>query len=260
MNKIKALVFDVDGTLIPFGDIILTEKMTSVLNELSKEYKIIIATGRHISEVSVLDKLNVDAYVTSDGQAVKMKDGTLYQTYVDQDDLKILYEYMKEDKVAAAYQTLDGYHANKVTERTHEYHRYVHLPSPTVKPLSYFEDAKALTVTVYAAYELVEEIASHMKNTQAIFWNPFGGDLVNLEAGKALGLGQALKHLNIDPSEALCFGDGNNDVCMFELCGNSCAMKKSHIPLKDVATYVTDQDDNDGIYDGLYHFGIGDYR
>jgi hydroxymethylpyrimidine pyrophosphatase-like HAD family hydrolase len=45
----------------------------------------------------------------------------------------------------------------------------------------------------------------------------------------------------------LCFGDDYNDLNMFEVCETSVAMGNGIKELKDIATYITQDNDRDGV-------------
>ena len=56
--------------------------------------------------------------------------------------------------------------------------------------------------------------------------------------------------------ECMAFGDGGNDIAMLKAVGTGIAMGNSSDEVKAAADYVTTSVDEDGIYNGLRHFGI----
>jgi hydroxymethylpyrimidine pyrophosphatase-like HAD family hydrolase len=65
-----------------------------------------------------------------------------------------------------------------------------------------------------------------------------------------------LQHLNIEPLEAVAFGDGLNDKEMLALVGLGIAMGNSYEELKPYADYVTTHINEGGIRNGLIHAGL----
>ena len=54
----------------------------------------------------------------------------------------------------------------------------------------------------------------------------------------------------------MAFGDGGNDISIIREAGIGVAMGNANRSLIDIADYVTDSVDDDGIYNALIHFGI----
>ena len=72
-------------------------------------------------------------------------------------------------------------------------------------------------------------------------------DIVNGYVCKGNAINSLLKILNIKKENSICFGDSINDISMFNNVGISVAMGNSIDELKNIADYVTDTNDNDGI-------------
>ena len=70
---VKVIFFDVDGTLISHSQNAVPESTRTALNQLSeKGIQRVIATGRHMLELSLLPVSNIrfDAYITLNGKRV----------------------------------------------------------------------------------------------------------------------------------------------------------------------------------------------
>ena len=74
--------------------------------------------------------------------------------------------------------------------------------------------------------------------------------------GKETSPEKLCERLGIDASEAIAFGDGENDLSMFSAVGTSVAMGNAQDTVKAAATYVTTAVDDDGIYNAAKHFGL----
>ena len=76
----------------------------------------------------------------------------------------------------------------------------------------------------------------------------------NIDKGPSLiSLGE---RLGITPSEIMTFGDSNNDVQMLRLAGIGVAMGNSEDDIKQIADYVTLDNNSDGVAYALKHFGL----
>jgi hydroxymethylpyrimidine pyrophosphatase-like HAD family hydrolase len=72
---------------------------------------------------------------------------------------------------------------------------------------------------------------------------------------KSLAILKVLEYFGIDKSEAIAFGDGENDIDMLELVGLGIAMGNGHEKLKLVADFVTRKSGEDGI-----EFALKEYK
>lgn len=73
-------------------------------------------------------------------------------------------------------------------------------------------------------------------------------------ASKATSV-QKLKEL-LGCDRLVCFGDGKNDIPMFEIADECYAVANAHEELKKIATAVIDSNENDGVAKWLMNFGL----
>lgn len=78
------------------------------------------------------------------------------------------------------------------------------------------------------------------------------------DAHKGAALLALCRHLNIDPSETMAFGDGLNDITMLRSAGIGIAMANAPQPIKDAADYITDTNDNDGVAQAIARFCLAE--
>lgn len=69
------------------------------------------------------------------------------------------------------------------------------------------------------------------------------------------GIEVMMKHLQAPLEDVVVFGDGNNDIRMFEQAAISVAMGNAVPKLKEIATFITHDSDKDGIAYACEHFG-----
>lgn len=256
MAKKKALVFDVDGTLIPYGKNGIEEKLIKILNTLKSEYYLFVATGRHVLELSDLDGVDFDAYITSDGQVVTINSGEVYASTIPQDNIENVIRYVTKNEIACAFTEMDEYYINFINRKVEKYHDYVVFNTPEIKDISKAADGEVLVVTVFDNDYEVNEILKIMPECKMMRSNQYGADIVSKNSGKGTGLRKALKHFNISNKNTIAFGDGENDLDMFKECSKTCAMGNADDDLKKEATYISTDADDDGIINGLRYFRI----
>ena len=87
-------------------------------------------------------------------------------------------------------------------------------------------------------------------------WNDTGIDIISKHGGKAAGIQKFMDHYGFRLNETMAFGDGQNDIDMIRFVGTGISMGNGIDALKKAADYVTTDIDDDGIANGLRHFGL----
>lgn len=72
---------------------------------------------------------------------------------------------------------------------------------------------------------------------------------------KEAGIRKLMEMLGAPIEDVVVFGDGNNDVSMFSNAWTNIAMGNAIEKLKQRATYITSDIEDDGIYNACKHFG-----
>lgn len=83
---------------------------------------------------------------------------------------------------------------------------------------------------------------------------PFFLEFLNKTADKWFGIKALADSLNIKTEEIMCFGDSQNDQMMIQNAGLGIAMKNATPEVLEVAKYVTDTNNNNGITKALKKF------
>lgn len=81
-------------------------------------------------------------------------------------------------------------------------------------------------------------------------------EIMDKSVSKATGIEILLNHYKISVDEAIAFGDNYNDVEMLEYIPQSVAMSNAPDKVKRLAKFVTDSNENSGIYTYLVKNGI----
>ena len=252
---LKLLIFDIDGTLLPFKAIKPSQRTIKTLNSLRPKYKLVCATGRHMLEIDCVKDIQFDAYVTSDGKVVDL-DGHKFIKHLNHDDVVKIVEFVKDHDLACVFTEVNDRYINKVNERVEEYHKHIAFDVPRVVDIEYVLDHEVISATIFEDDGVIEELMSSLNHAKYTRWNSYGADISDSSGGKDLGVKEVMHYYHCDKDEVLCFGDGNNDVSMFKCCGHSCAMGNARQNLKDVAEYVSTNVRRSGLINGLKHFDI----
>lgn len=105
MTKIKAIFFDIDGTIRSFKTKTIPENTANTLKKLKEQgIKIFIATGRapfHTTFLNDLLDFKFDGYITINGQYCYLENGeVLNDKILSKEDIKSVLPYFKENNIA----------------------------------------------------------------------------------------------------------------------------------------------------------------
>lgn len=257
---IKAIFFDIDGTL-------LSHKTKKVPDSTKKALKLLkdkgiltfIATGRHISEMRdmPINDLEFEGYITLNGQYCYNRDGLIYDLPIHKQDIINMINEIDKNPFPCIFVEKELMYINYNNEAVQVVQDAISTPLPDINDLH-----RGLTENIYQVipYDIDEskesrilELMPHCKKTR---WHPLAIDMIPNNGGKQNGIKKVLEYYNIAVEESMSFGDGMNDLDMFELTHISVAMGNASVEVKSHASYITDDIDNDGIYNALKHFNI----
>ena len=85
---------------------------------------------------------------------------------------------------------------------------------------------------------------------------PYLLEVMDKSVSKATGIKILLKHYGFTVDEAIAFGDNYNDVEMLELIPQSVVMANAPDAVKKLAAFVTDSNEDSGIYTHLVKVGV----
>ena len=257
---IKAIFFDIDGTLISFKTHKLPESTKTALQMLrEKGIKLFVATGRPLKNVDFLKAMfEFDGYVTMNGQYCCYGSDIIHEATISTESLRTLLPYLQEHSIACSVVELNYNYINLINDKVLGVYE---LLGNTLE-LEPIEDmSRALCNKVYQLSPYIDEadeaeFLRHLPGCKAARWCAPFTDIIPSDGGKEIGIEAMLAHCGMTVDEAMAFGDGGNDVTMLQHIKMSVAMGNAEDKVKAAASYVTDDIDNDGIYKALRHFNI----
>lgn len=96
--------------------------------------------------------------------------------------------------------------------------------------------------------QLTDELNGVGTLTQAV---PGLLEVLPYGSSKGDGVARLLKEVRMTTKHACAFGDGENDIEMFQLVKYSVAVSNAKPKLKQIATYITDSNENSGVAKAL---------
>ncbi|WP_343633949.1 Cof-type HAD-IIB family hydrolase [Fluviicola sp.] len=258
-QTIKAVFFDIDGTLISFNTRTIPESAVLAIQKLQEQgIRVIVATGRSIQAVTPIRHLGFDGYVTFNGSACYDKDGNQLSRYtISPDSISRLLHYTENREINFVLMYENTVAVNLVTPEIIASQTKLKLPVPPVLDRTNPDIGNVLQANVFIGPE--EEAAfmqTVMPDCVAARWTPLFADVNPAGISKKIGLELFCSYFGLDVSETMAFGDGGNDITMLQYAGIGVAMGNAGANVKSAADYITTDADEDGIWKALEYFGV----
>ena len=257
-DMIKAVFFDIDGTLVSFKTHKVpdsTKRAIATLRE--KGIRVFVASGRQLLVINNLGDLQFDGYVTLNGGYCTVGEKVVYKHSILQEDIDSLVRYMRErESFPCIFVHEHGFYINYTDDRTNEMFRLLNFPEPKSLPLREATKDEIFQLVAFFTKEQEPEVMAAMPNCDATRWCPLFSDVIPRGSSKQVGVDRMLEYFGIALEESMAFGDGGNDLLMLKHAGIGVAMGNAEEEVKLAADYVTDTVDEDGIEKALLHFGL----
>lgn len=259
----KIIAFDCDGTLVN-DDGFITPKTKDIIEKMSKITTLVFSSGRSPEGVKkVKEQLNINddifrydicfnGALTVDSLTGKV----LNQSLLKLKDVEKVYKKAKKENVGFYAVGKDKIYlekpiTNSKIEVTRNNQEYVFT---NFDKLNKNLEITKLVISNNENPEITQKFVKKIKNEVETKYSitipdkaSANFEIANIEANKGSALSKLCDYLNVDIKDALCFGDAGNDIPMFKTKNDGIAMKNATQELKDVATLITDSNNNDGI-------------
>lgn len=269
--EIKAIVLDIDGTLVTSEKLISEKTKNILIKAQEKGIKVILASGRptrgmwHLAEELEMEKHN--GYLVSFNGARVTDCETkevLFNQALATDTSKAILEHLKqfnvipmvygddhlfvEDVFHNEIQTVDGPTMN-IVEYEARMCRFLLCEQPD---LAAFVNEPQNKILIAGNPEYLQSVyedihAPFKEITSGVFSAPFYYELTDKGIDKAFSLNKVLTAHGILPENVVSFGDSQNDRSIIEYAGIGVAMGNAMQEIIDIADTVTLSNDEDGI-------------
>lgn len=258
---IKALFFDIDGTLVSFKTHAIPASTVEALRRAKdRGVKIFISTGRPFSLINNLSEIEdlIDGYITTNGAYSFIGDETVSISPIAHEEVKRVIEFADMEGVSCmVVGEKDIVMHNPTTKADDIFGKLLNVHGLRTDVFSHCAQSEAiLQLTPVIDEEQQRRLQSLLKSVEITRWCPDFADITAKGVDKAKGLAEIAHRCGFQHSETMAFGDGGNDVSIIREAGIGVAMGNANRSLIDVADYVTDAVDEDGIYNALIHFDI----
>ncbi len=238
----KAIICDLDRTLLH------TDK--SISSYTAKVFKkcrergifVMAASARPLRAILPYnDTIPFDAVCATNGAIISLPNGILEVGFSTESGEKIISRLLEFPDVFLSVETSKGLYSNRDIPIWEPiiYDKFPKLPEDIVlykilassKELPLYEGVEeALTEDVY--HTIADKMLIQIMSKNATKWN---------------GIKKMLSYFNISPSDAVYFGDDNDDIDPIKYCGLGVAVSNAIPEVLTMADKITDSNDEDGV-------------
>ena len=280
---IKLIASDMDGTLLNDDHMISEENLKAIRKAQEMGRHFTIVTGRDYGAVkSYLEECDLRCEcILSNGAEYRDVDGNVIESvYMNKESVKIVFDILNEAGLCIQLMTNKGsYVTNKESDKKAIIDRFkLFNPKMTEEEVVEFvekfhkqrgmklidniyevleNDVEILKIVTFDNDEkLIARLKEKLKKSTSdlAVASTFSNDIEisDIEAQKGLILAKTIKKMGIDKSEVIVLGDSFNDYSMFTEFENSYAMENAIPEIKEIAKYITDTNNNDGVAKAIY--------
>lgn len=261
---IKAIFFDIDGTLVSYKTGKLPAETHAALYKLHEAgIRLSICTGRAPAGMRLLEPALLefpwDGIVAANGQLCFDETKKLFhQVMIPKDALTTVVPWLQEQAIPTIFFELDHSYTNLPIPSLEEHYLRSGKPEliPAVEDPVRSYDHETIQICPYMPKELDDAFLAHAPGMKSVRWAEHFADMIPEAGGKDKGMEAMLEHWNLSHDETMAFGDGGNDIRMIQYAGVGAVMGNAPRELKEAADYITADVDHNGIVQALAHYGL----
>ena len=241
----KLIVTDLDNTLLR-SDKSISDHSIDVLNKVrQKGHLVAFATARGYAINRFVEVIRPDIIISNGGATVLVNGEIIYRNLLPADTVETILKMCQcftDGKALITVENDEGYYCNFVPD------------DPDRRAVFTFSDFMDFNAPAYKVSPVLEKdewaeaIAAACPNTSLLSfreekWRRFASENSNKETA----LKVLVEHLGVSLNDVIAFGDDTNDLEMLKLAGTGVAVLNAIDEVKDIADFVTDSNDNDGV-------------
>ena len=251
------IFFDVDGTLLDSATHEFPQSAKAAIQSLKQAgYRVFIATGRcyaSLKRCGLMDAVEWDGYVLSNGQVVMLKDQTLlHEECIDFRAVKQCIDISAKHQIALSLISSDDWF---MMDDGNDYvkiaHQFLNEVLPPQRP---YEGEPIITMLAYDSRNADYHEFRKIEGLKVIPAESTYADLIVEGVSKADGIKRLCAYF--EHEDYIAFGDSLNDWEMMEHAALSIAMGQGNEKLKALADFVTRSVNEDGIAYAVNALGL----
>lgn len=271
----KIVFLDVDGTLIDYQAKMPASAASAVEQARANGHRIYLCTGCSKAEIEQRNLCETDGMIGGNGAYVEDHGKVILHQGLSKEDVRHIVDwcngrhlgfyleansgmycndYMLEQgpKTMVKYAMGKGADLSKAEEISKEFIQgFIHVQNED----QYRDDVNKISF-ILSSYQDHLDSKEEFPHLIANTWGGKGevalfGDLGPTGITKRHAIEVLLEYLHADQKDTISFGDAKIDLSMFECCAYNVAMGNGGEEIKAAADYITDDVNEDGLYNAF---------
>lgn len=256
----KVLVLDIDGTLTNSQKEITPETKQGIINIMERGHKVILASGRptpgmkRYAKELELEKYGGYLLSFNGGRIINCRSGEIvYQKTLPSTVIPGLYRYARSNDMGIITYLGDNIILGTRMDQYIELESKINeMPVKKVTNFPEYVDFDVNKCLMTAPPEIAENYEKELQDMYGDILSiyrsePFFIEIMPKNVDKATSLDRMLSSVGLTRENAICCGDGFNDMTMIQYAGIGVAMANAQDKVKDAADFITKSNDDNGI-------------
>lgn len=243
----KAIMLDIDGTVIPYSYDSLSSKRVIEAVEKAKAFvSVCIVTGRsYIATKIILESFDIHTgYAVVDGGAFVVdleSKKTIYEKFLTKDDLRKIAEVFEKEKVVFYLKDRESFAGKR------DYYEPYKKGQVLTDVSMIFTDELFSLERTHAIMKKLSSPTTTIFRSKHKDPNKYSFNITHVKATKMHGIAIIAKMLKLKKEEIIGVGDGYNDYPLLMGSGLKVAMGNAVNDLKEIADFVAPSVEDDGV-------------
>jgi len=257
-----AVFFDYDGTMADdrIGIHLPTETTKKALKSLSENgYMVVLNSGR--SKAALMETgIDFDGYVLMNGAYAEVDGKCVFENAIEKEKLSELLsvldsinvDYFLETENLAEVKDVKGERFIEFMEKYElDYEKFLQFDINNLKKTYKLQ-------VIYGESKYFDELKKKLPDGFVLddHRNGISTDISQEGIAKGTGIEKICEYFDIPKENTYAFGDNTNDYDMIKRAGHGIIMGNHASELEDVAEFITDTVENEGIYKALVKYGL----
>ncbi|MGQ7453229.1 HAD family hydrolase [Streptococcus suis] len=278
----KIIFLDVDGTLVDYHNRIPESAIRAIRQARENGHLVYVCTGRSRAEMQPeLWEIGLDGMIGGNGSYVEHQGQVIMHQLLSAEDSRAIVDWLHERGLEFYLESNKGLFASEnFRERARETLRiYSMNKGKTAEEVATQEvedvmhgmifDGQLYRNDLNKVSFVLDSYQDHLDSKQAfpqLVANTWGGrgesalfgDLGVKDIDKAHAISVLLDHLGASQADSIAFGDAKIDISMLDYCAVGVAMGNGGAEILAMADMITDDVEEDGLYNAFERLGLLD--